>query len=328
MKTTRKIKVLALTSAILLALFTIQSAGAADDRKLVSSGVKAAPQGSSSGEWSKAKEANVLLTGAGTFEGKKITIKVKSVHTDDMIYFLFDWPDAEKSMGKKEWSLQGGDWKAKKADEDRLGVIFEINRINKFATKGCAVLCHNESKNEKEWYYAVNSSKEKGDLWHWKSVRSNPAGFTEDGFLIDNSAKKPEAGRKRDAGKGKAKSNKTKDKTKPAFMQDPSKPASVVGSLLTTEAVEITSYEGFTDGTIIPGYMVNPDWTASFADLKTKGVWSDGHWTVFMSRKLNTGNDDDLAFNPKKKYPFAIAVFDNSHEHHSYNSEPLKLQFK
>jgi hypothetical protein len=328
MKTTRKIKVLALTSAILLALFTIQSAGAADDRKLVSSGVKAAPQGSSSGEWSKAKEANVLLTGAGTFEGKKITIKVKSVHTDDMIYFLFDWPDAEKSTGKKEWSLQGGDWKAKKADEDRLGVIFEINRINKFATKGCAVLCHNESKNEKEWYYAVNSSKEKGDLWHWKSVRSNPAGFTEDGFLIDNSAKKPEAGRKRDAGKGKAKSNKTKDKTKPAFMQDPSKPASVVGSLLTTEAVEITSYEGFTDGTIIPGYMVNPDWTASFADLKTKGVWSDGHWTVFMSRKLNTGNDDDLAFNPKKKYPFAIAVFDNSHEHHSYNSEPLKLQFK
>jgi len=45
-----------------------------------------------------------------------------------------------------------------------LGVTWEINRIDKFATKGCAVLCHNESKNEKDWYYVISSSKEKGDI--------------------------------------------------------------------------------------------------------------------------------------------------------------------
>jgi hypothetical protein len=97
---------------------------------------------------------------------------------------------------------------------------------------------------------------------------------------------------------------------------------------LTTEAVKISSYEGFTEGAKIPGYMVNPDWTGSFADLKTQGVWKDDHWTVFVARKLNTGNGDDLQFNTRKKYPFAVAVFNNSHEHHSYNSEPLKLSFK
>lgn len=328
MKTTVQAMAMALTGVVTFSIFTIHSAGAADDRELVSAGVKAAPQNSSSSEWGKAKEANILLTGAGTFEGKKIAIKVKSVHTNDMVFFLFDWPDTEKSMGKKEWSLQSGNWKPKKADEDRLGVLFEINRINKFATKGCAVLCHNESKNEKEWYFATSSSKEKGDLWHWKAVRSNPVGFTEDTFVTTNPSEQPEAGRKRDAGKGKAKSNKTKDKTKPAYMQDPAKPASAPGSLLFTEAVKIESYDGFADGTTIPGYMVDPNWTGSFADLKTNGVWHDGRWTVFMSRKLNTGNDDDLAFNTRKKYPFAIAVFNNSHEHHSLNSEPLKLQFK
>jgi hypothetical protein len=47
-----------------------------------------------------------------------------------------------------------------------------------------------------------------------------------------------------------------------------------------------------------------------------------------MSRKLETGYDDDVQFNTRKKYPFALAVFDNAHEHNSYNSEPLKLQFK
>lgn len=318
----------ALTGAVAVIIFTLHSAGATDDRTLVSAGVKKAPQNSGSSEWNKAKESNVLLTGAGTFDGQKITIKVKSVYTDDMVFFLFDWPDTEKSMGKKEWRLQDGTWKAKKADEDRLGVLFEINRINKYATKGCAILCHNESKNEKEWYFAVNSSKEKGDLWHWKSVRSNPVGFTEDTFVTTNPSQKPEAGRKRDAGKGKAKSNKTKDKTKPAYMQDPAKPASVPGSLLFSEAVGIESYAGFGDGTTIPGYMVDPHWSGSFADIKTQGVWHDGRWTVFMSRKLKTGNDDDLAFNTRKKYPFSIAVFNNSHEHHSLNSEPLKLQFK
>ena len=46
-----------------------------------------------------------------------------------------------------------GQWSKFKGDEERLGVTWEINRIDKFATKGCAVRCHNESKNEKDWHY-------------------------------------------------------------------------------------------------------------------------------------------------------------------------------
>ena len=79
----------------------------------------------------------------------------------------------------------------------------EINRIDKFATKGCAVLCHNESKNQDDWYYAVNSPAEKGDMWHWKAYRSNPMGYADDGYVTVG--KKPEEGRKGDAGTGKAK---------------------------------------------------------------------------------------------------------------------------
>jgi hypothetical protein len=231
-------------------------------------------------------------------------------------------------MNKKRWRYSGGKWTPIKADEDRLGVVFEINRVDKFATKGCAVLCHNESKNDKDWYYAVSSSREKAELWHWKAVRSNPVGYTEDGYVTTNPSKKPEEGRKRDAGSGKAKSNRTKDKSKPMYMQDPAKSASIPGSLLVNQAAEIKDYSIFKDGDEIPGYMLNTPWTGSFADVKTKGVWANGKWTVVMSRKLDTGYDDDLQFNTRKKYPFALAVFDNAHEHNSYNSEPLKLQFK
>jgi hypothetical protein len=299
------------------------------DLVLISQKVKSAPEDAASAVWNQAKEAKMALTGAGKFEGKDIELKTKSVYTKDEIFFRFEWPDKDKSMQKNAWKFSGGKWNKIKANEDRMGLVFEINRIDKFATKGCAVLCHNESKNEKEWYYAVSSAKEKADMWHWKSVRSNPVGFTEDGYVVFNSTKEPEKGRKRDAGSGtKAKSNRTKDKSKPAYMQDPSKSASIPGTLLVAQAVEIKDYTGFKDGDEIPGYMLNTAWKDSFADVKATGVWQNGKWTVMMSRKLNTGYDDDIQFNTRKKYPFSLAVFDNSGEHDSYNAEPLKLQFK
>jgi hypothetical protein len=299
------------------------------DLALISKKVKSSPADVTSSQWNEAKEAKIVLTGAGTVEGKVIELKAKSVHTKDEIFFLFEWPDKDQSMNKNSWKFTGGKWVKQKGDEDRLGMVWEINRIDKFATKGCAVLCHNESKNEKDWYYAVSSSKEKADLWHWKAVRSNPVGYTEDGYVTTNPSKKPEEGRKRDAGsETKAKSNRTEDKSGPKYMQDSTKSPSIPGSLLVAHAVEIKDSSTFKEGDVIPGYMLNPVWKDSFADLKTEGVWKNGKWTVMMSRSLSTGNDDDVQYNTRKTYPFALAAFDNAHEHNSHNSEPLKLKFK
>jgi len=300
----------------------------AGDLVVTSTEVKSAPSDAGSALWNEAKESKIALTGAGSVEGKPLELRAKSVYTSDQIFFRFEWADKDKTLNKNRWKNSGGKWTKFKGDEDRLGMVWEINRIDKFATKGCAVLCHNESKNEKEWYYAVSSSKEKAEMWHWKSVRSNPVGYAEDGFVTTNPSKKPEEGRKRDAGSGKAKSNQTKDKSGPAFMQDPSVSPSVEDALLVSEAVEIKAGAVLQDGQEIPGYMLNTEWTGSFADVKTKGVWENGKWILMMYRKLDTGYDDDLQFNTRKKYPFAVAVFDDAHEHNSYNSEPLKLEFK
>ena len=300
----------------------------AGDLVLTSKKVNSAPADAGSSQWSEAKESKIALTGAGSVEGKSLLLSAKSVYTSDQIFFRFEWADKDKTLNKNRWKNNNGKWSKFKGDEDRLGVVWEINRIDKFATKGCAVFCHNESKNEKEWYYAVSSSKEKADMWHWKSVRSNPVGYTEDGYVTTNPSKKPEEGRKRDAGSGKAKSNQTKDKSGPAFMQNPSVSPSVEDALLVSEAVEIKAGTVLQNGQEIPGYMLNTEWTGSFADVKTKGVWKNGNWTLMMSRKLDTGNSDDIQFNTRKRYPFAVAVFDNAHEHNSYNSEPLKLEFK
>ena len=329
MKKTIMISLFAILIGMLVALqLTDAQTKPKGDLVLTAMNVKSAPGDAGSSVWNQAKESKIMLTGAGSVEGKDLELKTKSVYTEDAVFFRFEWADNDLTMNKNRWKFSGDEWTKIKGDEDRLGVVFEINRVDKFATKGCTVFCHNESKNDKDWYYAVSSPKEKADMWHWKSVRSNPVGFTEDGFVTDNPSKKPEEGRKRDVGSGKAADNRTKDKSKPAYMQDPAKSPSLPDSLLANEAVEIKDYSMFKEGDEIPGYMLNTAWKGSFADVKTKGVWANGKWTVMMSRKLNTGYDDDLQFNTRKQYPFGLAVFDNAHEHNSYNSEPLKLQFK
>jgi hypothetical protein len=55
--------------------------------------------------------------------------------------------------------------------------------------------------------------------------------------------------------------------------------------------------------------------------------YADGGWTVMLSRKLDTGNDDDVAFNIRKSYNFAMALFDDSADENSYDSEVIGLEF-
>lgn len=295
------------------------------DLRLLAKKVSSPPADADSPQWKEAVESRLVLEGAGTFENKSLNLSAKAVYTKDEIFLLFVWPDEEASLVKGTWKLQGGKWIKQKGDEDRVGVTWEINRIEKFATKGCAVLCHNESKNRDDWYYAVNSPAEKGDMWHWKAYRSNPMGYADDGYVTVG--KKPEEGRKGDAGTGKAKKNETKDKSNPLFKQDPNKPASIKGFLLADEAIEIKDYSGFKEGDQIPQHMLSK-FGGSFGDVKAKGVWKDKKWTLILHRKLNTGQEDDVAFNPDKVYTFGAAVFNNSHDEDSYNSAPLKLEFK
>lgn len=327
-KTVLCVLMIAVFSMTMVFQSAMAQTNAKGDLELVSQKVKSAPANAGSTQWNKAKESKFVLTGAGSAEGEIVELKAKSVYTKANVFFRFEWPDGQKSINKKSWRRTNGQWVKQKLDEDRLGVVFEIDRIDKFATKGCAILCHNESENEKEWYYSTSNKKEMADLWHWKAARSNPVGFTEDGYVIDNPSQKPEEGRKRDAGTGKAEHNRTKDKSGPAFMQNPSIQASLPGSLLKTEAVEIPADAKFREGLWIPGYLLNSGWTGSFADIKTQGTWENGKWIVMMSRKLKTDDYHDIQFNTRRKYPFLMASFDNAHEHNSHNSEILKLKFK
>ncbi|MHC1742194.1 MAG: ethylbenzene dehydrogenase-related protein [Syntrophobacteraceae bacterium] len=286
--------------------------------------VKAAPAGLDDPAWQKAKAIDVPFEGKEKFAGKKASVTTRALYTDDSIYFLFKWKDDTRSVTKDAWEFDGTKWQHKKGNEDRIALLFEISRITNFATRGCAITCHGPAgAPAKEFKFATATAAEKGDLWHWKAARSDPYKRADDTWLTVAGEK---TGRMNDAGSGGDVKNEVEDKSKPRYMQDPGKNPSAPGFLLVEEAVEIKDYSVFKAGDTIT-YQMPKKPEGSRADIAALSSHADGQWTLMLSRKLDTGNEDDVAFNVKKNYSFAMALFDDSGDENSYDSEVVSLEF-
>jgi len=308
-------------------LFTRGEVTGASKQTLTAIHVKSAPAGLSDPAWDKAKGQIVPFEGKEKFADKKTSITSKAVYTDDSIYFLFKWSDPSLSVTKGAWKHDGSKWTHQKGNEDRIALLFEINRINNYATKGCAIVCHipQGASNAKDGKFGTATAAEMGDLWHWKAARSDPAGFADDTWLTKISEKK--GGRKSDKGKGGDQKNMTEDKSKPKYMLAPGKKLAKNGILLTSHAVEISDYSIFKSGDTLT-YRMPKIPEGSRGDIMAVSRYADGGWAVMLHRKLNTGNEDDTAFNPRKKYNFTMALFDDSADEDSYDSEVITLSFK
>ena len=100
---------------------------------------KVAPRGLDDPAWNKAKAAQLLVEGREQIVGTNGTVTTRALYTDDSLYFLFKWKDTTYSVKKQSWKFDGQKWFHLKGNEDRIALLFEITRINKFATRGCAI---------------------------------------------------------------------------------------------------------------------------------------------------------------------------------------------
>jgi hypothetical protein len=299
---------------------------AAAKQTLTAKQVKQAPSGLDDPAWNAVKAIEVPFVGKEKFAGKQAAVATKAVYSGDRIYFLFNWKDPTLSVTKGAWQYDGDKWMHLKGDEDRITLLFEINRISNFATKGCAILCHVApgAASAKGGKFGTASAAEKGDLWHWKAARSDPAGVAEDTYVTVIGDK--EGGRKGDAGPGGDMKNETDDKAKPKSMLAPGKQLGKNNILLAEDAVEIKDYAAFKAGDGIT-YRMPIKHEGSRGDIGAVSRYADGAWTVMLSRKLDTAHDDDVAFNTRKNYNFAMALFDDSSDENSYDSEVIGLEF-
>ncbi len=50
--------------------------------------------------------------------------------------------------------------------------------------------------------------------------------------------------------------------------------------------------------------------TGSRADIKAKGKWKNGIWTIEFGRALDTGNSDDIRFELNNNYQFGVSRYE------------------
>jgi cytochrome b subunit of formate dehydrogenase len=144
--------------------------------------------------WSAAQPVVVrTVKGANTIDHTDVS--VKAVHDGQYVYFQFQWADADVSSKRYPLLKTEDGWKMlqtafERADES----VFYEDKLSLYVTKlsagSCASTCHlgvgpASERNEKHGLHYTTG--EVGDVWHWKSVRTDPMGELtgEPGFLDD-----------------------------------------------------------------------------------------------------------------------------------------------
>jgi hypothetical protein len=232
---------------------------------------------------SKVKEAPVLdgsATDAAWNNAKTITVRdkgvdrdvtLKAVYKGDIVFFLVQYTDPAEDRLHKPWV-----W-----DKELKAYKLGPQREDTFAFKWNMERKEVDLSNFSDDTYTA-------DVWYWKANRTDPLGYADDKHHILAA----EQGKK--AKELKSKNGKTRYLMR---IGDAGKSAQKKRIL--------TSYEGDIQAQYL---VVEPE--GSRADVKAKGNWNNGVWTIEFSRKLNTGNSDDLQLDPSsgKKYLFGVSI--------------------
>lgn len=126
------------------------------------------------------------------------------------------------------------------------------------------------------------------DIWFWKACRGNPVGYADDKIDSVSSAMTLRSTELKNRNGNKMYMVRRADK----------------GTLAYTD----TLYEDYKADKMPAFINVIP--TGSSADIKAKGVWEQGRWTIEFCRALDTGNDDDIQFDTSKTYLFGVSRYE------------------
>ena len=95
-----------------------------------------------------------------------------------------------------------------------------------------------------------------------------------------------------------------------------------------TEA-ETVSYSAVADakipiGTVIPGVIMDGEFSGDRADIRCAARWASGHWALEVARRLDTGSDYDI---PIRSGVFMrAAAFDHSQIRHTRHVRPIRIE--
>lgn len=200
-----------------------------------------------------------------------IDITLQSVHTQDSIYMLVQFPDKTENRKHKLLTWVESDQRYITGKEREDTFVFKWNMLPLKADISLS-----------------SDSPYKADIWYWKSSRTDHAGFADDKFQSYQLNKRK-------------KSRLLISKQGNYFYL--LRRGDDGGA-----AYKLNFYIEKISEIMLPYEFLTP--TGSRADIMAKGIWKDGKWTIEFQRALDTKHSDDLQFDTAKRYYFGVSRYE------------------
>jgi thiosulfate reductase cytochrome b subunit len=342
--------------------------------------------------WSYATAQTIRGTKGLHQDDGYVDVTIKGVHDGKYVYFMFQWKDPDVSLKRFPLKKTIDGWEVLQTAFDKFdeNVYYEDKLavyITDLPNGGCAGTCHagsgpSAARGDKHGMHYTTHG-EIGDVWHWKSVRTNNmAGENEPGYADDmhfgpltpvppnlKPGQRYTGGYDTDphpAGSGYRYNFVKVASQDPASTNvQPTKLPSFAGSHyngnqqfnknlvrpiklplthdIRTNSDPTTSEEGaiwwiresegipydekldnYPVGALIPNILLAP-FKGDQADVRAKGKWHNGYWTLETRRVLDTGSKYDVAFKFERPVYLSVATFNRTQTRHSEHIEPLKV---
>lgn len=263
--------------------------------------------------WQAAKATTVKTVQIkGTNSTAAKDVQMQALYSDTDVWFRYQWADTTKSL-VAYWTFDGTKWTNDAGQQDRLGMMWQLNPITDFATKGCFAVCHNPASDAvNQWYMITPAKGQTADLWQWTAKSSNNMNQAGDYTLIDTLNPPTSLGSTFVADPytgGGSFTNKNAAGDAPLFMQSTTvaKPTKTEAIVL-QEAVLLDATK-LKAGDKVPNTIVAP-YAGDRGDVDANGSWSNNQWTLVLHRKLDTGNPDDIKLTVGGSFPFGLGMWD------------------
>ncbi len=201
-----------------------------------------------------------------------VDIELRSLHTGSEIFILARYPDPDESRAHKLWH-----W-----DQAKGMYVQGPEREDALVIKWAM------SPQTRDLTLGATIPYE-ADIWYWKACRTDPVGHADD--KIQRLTRVPAR---------KAKQLIAADGRTMYLTRSGDQGRGAYKTLLYTEH----------EKDVMPRFATRAP-EGSRADIRAKGTWHDGAWTIEFARRLVTGHQDDVNFRSLKQgYLFGVSRYE------------------
>ncbi|WP_405127484.1 ethylbenzene dehydrogenase-related protein [Pseudoalteromonas ulvae] len=301
--------------------------------------------------WQKAQSVTVHTYGGANFVDGQTQVEIKAMANEDEVYFLFRWADPTASLQHLPLEKTAQGWQVKghgfyqynetQYYEDKFAVM--LSETCAHGADGTAHLgpqpLKNKPKNTHSKGYHASLDGKTRDLWHWKAVRTNDMFLADDNFI--GAPLKPQTGSRRYTAGYATDSHESgvyvmnwqwysqhgvtpkRLPISPSVNKSPSEKA--IGTWFDYQPYQ-TKHDTYPIGTLLPSVLYRSNRIeGDRADVRARGHWQAGFWTLEMVRKRDTGSTKDLRL--QDNTCLWVSAFDASQIAHTRHDRPLQLAF-